>query len=126
MIAARFAGRVPPKPPVSILPKVVRRVGVGGMMDTRFTQSIGLATSIMPVLFIVHFIPRTSALGGLVLTGHLGFTLAAPVSAPGPTATTIVFPVYVAALLWGGLLLRKARWRMLIPSIHLTCDHKVT
>ena len=63
---------------------------------------------------ILYFIPRTSALGALVLTGHLGGTLATHVGAPGPTTTHILFPVYVAALLWGGLLLRKARWRMLI------------
>jgi hypothetical protein len=118
-------------------------------MDTRLTQSIGLASSIMPVLFlafdvifkqlqlepisdpwmqlatsvdpgllvdlldlaavILYFIPRTSALGALVLTAHLGGTLAEHAGAASLTATQILFPVYVAALLWGGLLLRKAR-----------------
>jgi len=41
--------------------------------------------------------------------------VATHVRVESPLFTHVLFPVYVAALLWGGLVLRDARLRQLLP-----------
>ena len=62
----------------------------------------------------VYVIPRTAVLGAILLTGYLGGAIATQVRAGSPLFS-IVFPVIVGALIWGGLFLREARLRALIP-----------
>jgi hypothetical protein len=60
---------------------------------------------------VIYAIPRTSILGAILLTGYLG----------GATATHVrigdvfIWPVLGGVLVWGGLYLRDARVRALIP-----------
>ena len=61
------------------------------------------------VALILYLIPRTSNLGALIWTGYLGGAIATHVRLENPLFTHILFPVYVAALLWGGLALRDRR-----------------
>jgi len=75
-------------------------------------QWIGLVELVCLVLYVV---PRTSVLGGLMLTGYLGGAVATHVRISSPLFTHILFPVYVALLLWGGLYLREKRLRDLVP-----------
>jgi DoxX-like protein len=72
--------------------------------------SAGHIVSTIPVLFL-----RTSVLGAILLTGYLGGAVATHVRVGSPLFTHILFPIYVAALLWGGLFLREGRLRALIP-----------
>ena len=65
---------------------------------------------------IVYLVPRTAILGAILLTGYLGGAVATHVRVTSPLFSTVLFPVYVGALLWGGLYLRDARLRALIPS----------
>jgi pimeloyl-ACP methyl ester carboxylesterase len=62
----------------------------------------------------VYVIPRTSVLGAVLLTGYLGGAVATHVRVESPLFTHTLFPVYVAAFVWGGLLLRDARLRALV------------
>jgi hypothetical protein len=64
---------------------------------------------------LAYVIPRTSVLGALLLTAYLGGAVATQVRVEAPLFTHILFPTYVAALLWGGLLLRDARLQALLP-----------
>jgi hypothetical protein len=50
-----------------------------------------------------------------MLTGYLGGAVATHVRVGSPMLTHILFPIYVAALVWGGLFLREARLRALVP-----------
>jgi len=50
-----------------------------------------------------------------LLTGYLGGHVATHVRIESPLFTHVLFPIYVAALLWGGLVLRDARLRRLLP-----------
>jgi hypothetical protein len=59
--------------------------------------------------------PRTAVLGALLLTGYLGGAVATHVRVGNPLFSHILFPTYVAALVWGGLYLRDARVRALLP-----------
>ena len=75
-------------------------------------QWIGLVELVCLALYVV---PRTSVLGGLMLTGYLGGAVATHVRISSPLFTHILFPIYVAVLIWGGLYAREPRLRAVIP-----------
>ena len=61
----------------------------------------------------IYLIPRTAFFGALLLTGYLGGAVASHVRVGDPVFN-MCFPAIIAALLWGGLVLRDARYRALI------------
>jgi len=63
---------------------------------------------------LLYFIPRTSVLGAILLTGYLGGAVDAQVHA-GKSLGEILFPVIFGVLLWGGLFLRHTHVSRLIP-----------
>jgi hypothetical protein len=65
---------------------------------------------------IVYLVPRTSILGAILWTGYLGGAIATHLRVGNPLFSHILFPTYVAALLWGGLWLRDRRLRVLLSS----------
>jgi hypothetical protein len=52
----------------------------------------------------------------VLLTGYLGGAIATHVRVENPLFSHVLFPTYVAALLWGGLWLRDARVRAVLAS----------
>jgi hypothetical protein len=64
---------------------------------------------------VVYMVPRTSVLGAVLLTGYLGGAIATHVRVENPLFTHVLFPIYVAALLWGGLILRDRRLLAFFP-----------
>jgi hypothetical protein len=64
---------------------------------------------------LVYVIPRTSVLGAVLLTGYLGGAVATHVRVGNPLLTHTLFPVYVAAFIWSGLVLRDVRLRLFLP-----------
>jgi hypothetical protein len=74
----------------------------------------GLGVTLMSCV-LAYLIPRTSVLGAMLLTGYLGGAVATHVRVGSPLFTHILFPTYVAAFLWGGLMLRDARLRAFLP-----------
>ena len=67
------------------------------------------------VCLVLYLIPRTAVLGAILLTGYLGGAIATHVRVANPLFTHVLFPIYVAALLWGGLILRDARLLAFLP-----------
>ena len=63
---------------------------------------------------ILYAIPRTAMLGAILLTGYLGGAVATHVRVRG-SLFEILFPVIMGVFVWGGLYLRDARLRRLIP-----------
>ena len=63
---------------------------------------------------IAYVVPRTSVLGAVLLTGWLGGAIATHFRIGSPLVSHTLFPVYVAALIWGGLWLRSERVRQLL------------
>lgn len=64
----------------------------------------------------LYLAPRTAVLGAVLWTGYLGGAIATHVRVESPLFSHVLFPTYVAAMLWGGLYLRDARVRgMLAP-----------
>ncbi|MET0595194.1 MAG: DoxX family protein [Polyangiaceae bacterium] len=63
----------------------------------------------------LYLMPRTAVLGAVLWTGYLGGAIATHVRLDNPLFTHVLFPTYVALLLWGGLWLRDPRIRALFP-----------
>ena len=74
----------------------------------------GLGVTLL-LCVLAYLVPRTSVLGAVLLTGYLGGAVATHVRVGNPLLTHVLFPTYVAALLWSGLLLRDARLRAFLP-----------
>lgn len=75
---------------------------------------IGISVLLCTALYVI---PRTSVLGAILLTAHLGGATAANVRAGSPAFNTS-FPIIFGALVWLGLFLREGRLRALIPLRH--------
>ena len=67
------------------------------------------------VCLVLYLVPRTSVLGALLLTGYLGGAVATHVRVESPLLTHTLFPLYIGAMLWGGLFLRERRLHALLP-----------
>jgi hypothetical protein len=65
---------------------------------------------------VVYVIPATSVLGAILLTGFLGGAVAIQLRAGAPPFNT-AFPIIFGALTWGGIYLRNAQLRALLPLI---------
>ncbi len=72
-----------------------------------------LALIELPCL-LLYLIPRAAPVGAILWTGYLGGAIATHLRLDNPLFSHILFPVYVAALLWGALYLRDDRVRALI------------
>lgn len=68
------------------------------------------------VLLVLYLTPRTALLGAVLWTGYLGGAVATHVRLGNPLFSHILFPVYLGALLWGGLWLRDQRARALFSA----------
>ncbi|HEU6452429.1 MAG TPA: DoxX family protein [Gemmatimonadaceae bacterium] len=84
-------------------------------------QQLGFPTELALVIgsielacLIIYVIPATSVLGAILFTGYLGGAIATHLRLENPLFSHILFPTYIAALLWGGLYLRDSRVRVLL------------
>ena len=85
------------------------------------TTQLGYSADVLVPLGIIqlvclaaYLIPRIAPLGAVLWTGYLGGAIATHVRHGDPLFTHVLFPVYVAVLLWGGLWLRDARIRSVL------------
>jgi len=80
--------------------------------DPAFYRLLGTILALSAALYAV---PRTAFLGALLLTAYLGGAVATHLSAGSPLFSNTFFGVYLGVALWGGLWLREARLRTLLP-----------
>jgi hypothetical protein len=78
----------------------------------RFAVPLGIVELLCIVLYVI---PSTSILGAIFLTGYLGGAVAIQLPTGNPFFGEILFPVYIGVFLWGGIYLRDARLRALVP-----------
>ncbi len=76
--------------------------------------SVGAIAMVFAVLYVI---PRTSVLGALLWTAYLGGAVATHWRVGNPWLSHTLFPVYMAALLWGGLVLRDRRLRAFVGAM---------
>jgi hypothetical protein len=85
-------------------------------------NQLGFQADQMPLMgtlalisIIIYIIPKTSVLGALLLTAYFGGAISTHVRVDNPLFSHILFPVYLAILMWGGLWFRNPRLRQLLP-----------
>lgn len=85
------------------------------------TTQLGYPASLVIVIGVielvclaVYVIPRTSIFGSILMTGYLGGAIATNLRA-GTPLFNVIFPIIIGALLWGGIYLRDAQLRALVP-----------
>jgi len=66
------------------------------------------------VCLVLYLIPRTAPIGALLWTGYFGGAIVTHLRVGDPLLTHILFPIYVSALIWGGLYLRDPRVRAVL------------
>ncbi|HEX7016117.1 MAG TPA: DoxX family protein [Cyclobacteriaceae bacterium] len=91
-------------------------IAVQGTVELGYPASavmgIGLTALICTILYAI---PSTAMLGAILLTGYLGGAIATHVRVGNPLFSHVLFPAYLAILIWGGLYLRDPSLRLLIP-----------
>lgn len=95
---------------LQVQPVIDGTLSLGYPRDLVFTLGVILLACVL-----AYIIPRTAVLGALLLTAYLGGAVATQVRVEAPLFTHVLFPTYIAAILWGGLLLRDARLRAFLP-----------
>lgn len=89
---------------------------LAGTAELGYPVSIVLPLGVILSLCVAAYaVPATSVLGAVLLTGYLGGAIATHARLGAPLLTHTLFPVYVAAIVWGGLFLREPRLRALLP-----------
>jgi hypothetical protein len=72
---------------------------------------------IAAVCLVLYLIPRTAPLGAVLWTGYFGGAIVTHFRIGDPLLTHTLFPIYVAALIWGSLYLRDPRVRAAIRAV---------
>jgi hypothetical protein len=91
-------------------------MAVSGTAELGYQQNVIVALGVVQLACLaVYLIPRTAILGAVLWTGYLGGAIATHVRVGNPLFSHVLFPVYVALLLWGGVWLREPRLRALLP-----------
>ena len=81
---------------------------VEGTAKLGYPESSILVTGVLLLgCTLLHLLPRTAVLGAVLLTGYLGGAVATHLRVGDPLFSHTVFPVYVGALIWAGLVLRR-------------------
>jgi hypothetical protein len=118
---ALWAGRIISALPVLLLifsgvmksirhPEVVQ-----GFTKLGYSEDVILGIGIVELACTaVYLIPRAAVIGAILLAGYLGGAVSTHVQAGDPAAQ-IIAPIVFGVMLWGGLYLRDARLRDLIP-----------
>ena len=89
---------------------------VDGTVQLGYPPDILLTLGIVQLVCVLtYLVPRTSVLGALLLTGYLGGAVATHARVGDPLFTHTLFPVYVGALIWSGLVVRDGELRALLP-----------
>ena len=86
--------------------------GIGWPTDPATLAVLGF---LLLACTILYLIPRSAALGAILLTGYLGGAVASHAQLGDPLFTHVLFGVYMGIFVWGGLWMRNPRIRALIP-----------
>jgi len=94
--------------PLSVVTETMTALGYPSGLE----RGLGVLTLVCVLLYAV---PRTAILGAILLTGLFGGAMATHLRVGSPLFSHLLFGVYLGLLVWGGLYLRDARLRALIP-----------
>ena len=95
---------------LQVQPVIDGTLELGYPRDIVFTLGVILVTCV-----VLYVVPQTSVLGAVLLTAYLGGAVATHVRIGNPLFSHVLFPTYLGAFLWAGLVLRDERLRMFLP-----------
>lgn len=98
---------------------VVKILNLQPVIDT--SVQLGLPVELAPGIgilllacLVIYVVPQTAVLGAVLLTGYLGGAIALQLRIGAPLFS-LLFPVLLGAMFWGGLYLRIPILRTLLP-----------
>jgi hypothetical protein len=94
------------------LPVVLQAQAELGFEGEGMARSLG---AILLACTLLYATPQTAVLGAIMLTGYLGGAVAVKMRIGDPLLTHVLFAVYVGVFVWGGIYLRDARLREILP-----------
>jgi len=116
-----WAGRILTGIAVAFLTFDVAMKFIPNKMALEGTLALGYQAHHIPIIgvislicLVLYVVPRTAPLGAILWTGYLGGAIATHLRLDNPLFSHILFPIYVAAFIWGGLYLRDPRVRALL------------
>ncbi len=122
---ARLAGRLVSSAAVlflfaDALGKLLRpQAVVDGTIALGYSPDIVLTLGIIELVGLALYLTRgTALLGAVLLTGYLGGAVASHARLNDPLLTHVLFPVYVATLLWIGMAMCDPRLAAFFPWRH--------
>ena len=96
--------------PLTVVTATMDLLGYGA--SAALARGLGVLTLVCVGLYVY---PGTSVLGAILLTGLFGGAMATHLRVGSPLFSHLLFGFYLGLLTWGGLYLRDAWLRMLIP-----------
>jgi len=66
---------------------------------------------------VLYLIPQTSVLGAVLMTALLGGAMATHIRVGSPLFSHVLFSIYLALFMWGGLWLRSPALRAVFPFV---------
>jgi len=96
--------------PLDIVIKATAELGYPP--SPQLARGLGIVALVCTALYAF---PRTAMLGAILLTAYMGGAVASHLRVGNPLFTHMLFGVYLAVLAWGGLYLRDAGIRALLP-----------
>lgn len=104
----------------SIAPKLLGMpIAEETMQQLGWPPGYVLAIGILELTCLVlYLVPRTNLFGALLFMGLFGGAMATHIRVGSPLFSHILFSVYLALFMWGGLWLRDATVRAVFPIRH--------
>jgi hypothetical protein len=108
---------------VDALGKLLRLAPVvSGSVELGYPERLVLPIGLLLLAGVVlYVVPRTSLLGAIYLTAYLGGAVATHVRVGSPLLSHVLFPTYVAAFVWGGLVLRNPALLSALGTTAVVC-----
>ena len=90
-----------------------------GTVKLGYPESVVFPLGVLLLIGVVlYLVPKTSVLGAIYITAFLGGAVATHLRVGSPLATHVLFGVYVAAFVWGGLAFRNPRLMAVLTGSH--------
>ncbi len=117
-----WAGRILTAiPALMLLTSSVMKIMRGPMVVSSFTNQFGYpASAVVPIglleliCVILYLIPRTTVLGAILVAGYFGGAIATHLRIGDPS---LIGPLILGVMAWGGLYLREPRLHALLPLV---------
>lgn len=101
----------------SIAPKLLGMpIAAETMQQLGWPPGYVLAIGILELtLLVLYLIPRTNLLGAILFMALFGGAMATHIRVGNPLFSHVLFSIYLALFMWGGLWLRDATVRTVLP-----------